>query len=94
MLDDLAGDFQHRRKSTGPTSSIARTSSAVRSVESGSASCSTSEAAGGGACTLLKVSRSALGYRSVKAVKDGPVLARMAELGRRYPRSGGQICPL
>lgn len=38
--------------------------------------------------TLLGVSRSALGYCSVKTVKDEPVLARMAELDRRYPRSG------
>jgi putative transposase len=39
-------------------------------------------------CTLLGVSRSALGYCSVKTTKDEPVLVRMAELGRRYPRSG------
>jgi putative transposase len=39
-------------------------------------------------CTLLKVSRSALGYRPAKVLKDAAVLARMTELGRRYPRSG------
>jgi putative transposase len=39
-------------------------------------------------CTLLKVSRSALGYCSVKAVKDAPVLAHMVKLARKYPRSG------
>jgi putative transposase len=39
-------------------------------------------------CTLLKVARSALGYRSVRAAKDGPVLARMAALGAQYPRFG------
>ena len=39
-------------------------------------------------CTLLGVARSALGYRSVKAEKDGPVLARMAALGAQYPRFG------
>jgi putative transposase len=32
-------------------------------------------------CMLLKVSRSALRYRSVRAAKDVPVLARMAKLG-------------
>lgn len=40
------------------------------------------------ACTLLKVGRSALGYRSRKALKDGPALARMAELAALYPRYG------
>jgi putative transposase len=40
------------------------------------------------ACTLLKVARSALGYRSRQAEKDGPVLARMGELARQYPRYG------
>jgi len=39
-------------------------------------------------CTLLGVARSALGYRSVKAVKDEPVLARMAALASQYPRFG------
>ena len=29
-------------------------------------------------CTLLSVSRSALGYRSAKATKDAPVLAHMS----------------
>jgi putative transposase len=40
------------------------------------------------ACTLLKVARSALGYRSRKAEKDAPVLGRMSELARQYPRYG------
>jgi putative transposase len=39
-------------------------------------------------CTLLSVSRSAPGYRSVKAAKDAPVLARMTALGAQYPRFG------
>src|SRR5436190_10381679 len=39
-------------------------------------------------CTLLGVARSALGYRSSKTSKDGPVLARMAALGAQYPRFG------
>jgi putative transposase len=39
-------------------------------------------------CTLLGVARSALGYRSVKAVKDAPVLSRMTALGAQYPRFG------
>ena len=39
-------------------------------------------------CTLLGVARSALGYRSTKAEKDAPVLARMAALGAQYPRFG------
>jgi putative transposase len=39
-------------------------------------------------CTLLGVARSALGYRSVKAEKDAPVLSRMAALGAQYPRFG------
>jgi putative transposase len=38
------------------------------------------------ACTLLSVARSALRYRSRKAEKDAPVLARMRELAARYPR--------
>jgi putative transposase len=40
------------------------------------------------ACTLMKVARSALGYRSRKAARDGPVLARMAALSAQYPRYG------
>ena len=40
------------------------------------------------ACTLLKVGRSALRYRSAKAEKDAPVLQRMAELSAEYPRYG------
>ena len=39
-------------------------------------------------CTLLGVSRSALGYCSAKAVKDAPVVARMAALAAQYPRFG------
>ena len=39
-------------------------------------------------CTLMRVARSALGYRSAKAVRDGPVLARMAALSKQYPRYG------
>src|SRR5271163_1669540 len=39
-------------------------------------------------CTLLGVARSALGYRSRKAVKDAPVLAHMAALSAQYPRFG------
>jgi putative transposase len=40
------------------------------------------------ACTLIGVGRSALRYRSVKAEKDAPVLARMAALSAQYPRYG------
>ena len=40
------------------------------------------------ACTLMRVGRSALAYQSVKAAKDAPVLARMAELSAQYPRYG------
>lgn len=40
------------------------------------------------ACTLLKVTRSALGYRSRKTVKDAAPLARMSELSAQYPRYG------
>jgi putative transposase len=40
------------------------------------------------ACTLIKVGRSALHYRSRKAAKDAPVLARMRELSAQYPRYG------
>lgn len=39
-------------------------------------------------CTLLSVSRSALGYRSVKDTRDGSVLSRMAALAAQYPRFG------
>jgi|SRR5829696_10304580 len=39
-------------------------------------------------CTLLTVARSALGYRSIKATKDAPVLVRMAALSAQYPRYG------
>lgn len=40
------------------------------------------------ACTLIKVARSALHYRSRLAAKDAPVVARMAELSAQYPRYG------
>jgi putative transposase len=40
------------------------------------------------ACTLVSVGRSALGYRSRKAVKDAAVVARMRELSAQYPRYG------
>ena len=40
------------------------------------------------ACTLIKVGRSALRYRSRKAVKDAPALTRMGELSAQYPRYG------
>ena len=40
------------------------------------------------ACTLFKVARSALSYRSRKAVKDAPVIKRMRSLSRQYPRYG------
>lgn len=40
------------------------------------------------ACTLIKVGRSALRYRSRKAAKDAPVVARMKELSAQYPRYG------
>ena len=40
------------------------------------------------ACTLIKVARSALRYRSRLVAKDAPVVARMAELSARYPRYG------
>jgi putative transposase len=40
------------------------------------------------ACALMGVARSALGYQSVQAAKDAPVLARMTELSAEYPRYG------
>jgi len=40
------------------------------------------------ACTLIKVARSALRYRSRLVAKDAPVVARMAELSAQYPRYG------
>jgi len=40
------------------------------------------------ACTLVKVGRSALHYRSLKAVKNAAVIARMKELSAQYPRYG------
>ena len=39
-------------------------------------------------CTLLKVARSTLDYRSEKSVRDAPVLARMTTLSAQYPRYG------
>jgi putative transposase len=39
-------------------------------------------------CTLLKVARSALDYRSAKSVRDAPVVSRMAALSAQYPRYG------
>ena len=45
------------------------------------------------ACTLFSVARSALEYRSRKAAKDAPALARMKELSAQYPRYGyRRIC--
>jgi putative transposase len=40
------------------------------------------------ACALLRVARSALGYRSKKAAKDAVVQRRMRELAAQYPRYG------
>ena len=40
------------------------------------------------ACTLMRVSRSALHYRSRMDEKDAPVRTRMAELSAQYPRYG------
>jgi putative transposase len=40
------------------------------------------------ACTLIKVARSALHYRSCLAARDAPVIARMGELSAQYPRYG------
>jgi len=40
------------------------------------------------ACTLFKVARSALSYRSQKIVKDAPVIKHMKVLSRQYPRYG------
>jgi putative transposase len=40
------------------------------------------------ACTLFEVARSALGYRSRRAIADAPVVARMTELAAQYPRYG------
>ena len=39
-------------------------------------------------CTLFSVARSALEYRTRKAAKDAPALARMKELSAQYPRYG------
>ena len=40
------------------------------------------------ACTLMKVSRSALGYCSRRTARDEPVIARMREIAGQYPRYG------
>jgi putative transposase len=40
------------------------------------------------ACTLFKVARSALSYRSRKAAREVAVVARMKELAAQYPRYG------
>jgi putative transposase len=40
------------------------------------------------ACTLLKVARSALNYRSRMPAKDAPAITRMRELSVQYPRYG------
>ena len=40
------------------------------------------------ACTLLRVARSSLGYRSRMADKDRAALKRMGELSAQYPRYG------
>src|SRR6516225_4279617 len=39
-------------------------------------------------CTLFKVARSALSYRSRKLGKDAPVIERMKGLAAQYPRYG------
>jgi len=40
------------------------------------------------ACTLVKVARSSLHYRSLKVERDAPVIRRMHELSALYPRYG------
>ena len=40
------------------------------------------------ACALLQVARSTIGYESVLARRDAPVLAAMRELAGQYPRYG------
>jgi putative transposase len=40
------------------------------------------------ACELLEISRSALSYRPVRAVRDAPVIEAMKRLSARYPRYG------
>jgi len=40
------------------------------------------------ACALLSVARSALGYESILATRDAPVVAAMQELAGQYPRYG------
>ncbi len=39
-------------------------------------------------CALLQVARSTIGYESVLARRDAPVLAAMRELAGQYPRYG------
>ncbi len=39
-------------------------------------------------CALLQVARSTIGYESVLAKRDAPVIAAMRELAARYPRFG------
>ena len=40
------------------------------------------------ACALLSVARSALGYESILAKRDAPVVSAMRELAGQYPRYG------
>ena len=40
------------------------------------------------ACELIGISRSMLGYRSVRAEHDAPVIAAMKRLAQQYPRYG------
>ena len=40
------------------------------------------------ACELIGISRSMLGYRSVRAEQDAPVIAAMKRLAQQYPRYG------
>lgn len=40
------------------------------------------------ACALMGVARSSLAYRSQRAERDAPVVARMRELAAQYPRLG------
>ncbi len=40
------------------------------------------------ACALLQVARSTIGYKSVLAKRDAPVVTAMRELAAQYPRFG------
>ncbi len=40
------------------------------------------------ACALLQVARSTMGYESVLAKRDAPVIGAMRELAAQYPRFG------